>query len=263
MPLATAADGTRLYVQAQGQGEPLLLLAGQASDHREWVGVRDDFLPRHQVIVMDYRGTGRSDKPQNPAYSTRGFAQDAVAVLDHLGLARAHVYGISMGGRVAQWLAIDHPQRVGALVLGATTPGNAHGVARESALTEAMRRGDWASLRHTLASPAWMQAHPAFEARMAEMDATPAPAFARRLHYLASEGHDSWQDLPSITRPTLVLHGTDDEINVPANGALLAGRIPGAQLALIDSARHSYFEEFRETASRLVLDFLQRHPLRG
>jgi pimeloyl-ACP methyl ester carboxylesterase len=262
MPFATSPDGTRLYFECHGAGTPLLLLAGQASDHREWDGVRADFAAHHRVIVLDYRGTGQSDKPGAPAYSTRGFAQDAVAVLDQLGLDRAHAYGISMGGRVAQWLAIEHPQRLGALVLGATTPGNAHGVARNPAITRAMQRGDWASLRHTLVSPAWMAAHPDFEARMAAMDATPAPGFARRLHYQASEGHDSWLALDRVTAPTLVLHGSDDEINVSANGVLLAERIPGAELQLIDGARHSYFEEYRTVASQRVLDFLRRHPLR-
>ena len=261
MPFATAADGTRLYFECHGTGPSLLLLAGQASDHREWYGVCADFAAHHRVIVLDYRGTGQSDKPSAPAYSTRGFAQDAVAVLDQLGLDRAHAYGISMGGRVAQWLGIDHPQRLGALVLGATTPGNAHGVARDPAITQAMQRGDWASLRHTLASPSWMADHPEFEARMAAMDARPAPAFARRLHYQASEGHDSWLALDRITAPTLVLHGSNDEINPSANGVLLAERIPGAELQLIDGARHSYFEEYRTVASQLVLDFLRRHPL--
>ena len=261
MPFATSPDGTRLYFECHGTGTPLLLLAGQASDHREWDGVCADFAAHHRVILLDYRGTGQSDKPGAPAYSTRGFAQDAVAVLDQLRLDRAHAYGISMGGRVAQWLAIDHPQRLGALLLGATTPGNAHGVARDPAITDAMARGDWASLRPTLVSPSWMAEHPDFEARMASMDATPAPAFARRLHYQASEGHDSWLALDRITAPTLVLHGSNDEINVTANAALLAGRIPGAELQLIEGARHSYFEEYRDLASWRVLDFLWRHPL--
>ena len=99
MPLATTPDGTRLYFETLGSGATLLLLAGQSSDHR--------------VIVLDYRGTGQSDKPRAPAYSTRGFAQDAVTVMDQLGIERAHAYGVSMGGRVAQWLGIDHPQRLG------------------------------------------------------------------------------------------------------------------------------------------------------
>ena len=88
-------------------------------------------------------------------------------------------------------------------------------------------------------------------------------AFARRLHYLASECHDSWDALPRISAPTLVIHGSQDEINPSANGALLARRIPGAELQLIEGARHSYFEEFRAVASQLVLDFLLRHPLQA
>ena len=124
MPFTTSRDGTRLYYECQGQGPALLLLAGQSCDHREWERVAVDFSAHFQVIGWDYRGTGQSDKPEEPSYSTRGFAQDAVAVLDACGLARAHAYGISMGGRVAQWLAIDFPERLGALVLGATTPAN-------------------------------------------------------------------------------------------------------------------------------------------
>ena len=122
-------------------------------------------------------------------------------------------------------------------------------------------RSDWASLRHTLVSPEWSRANPDFDRRMAAMDASPGPAFARRLHYQASEGHDSWPLLPSITAPTLVIHGSQDGVNPSANGRLLAGRIPGAELQLIDGARHSYFEEFRVVASQLVLKFLHRHPL--
>jgi pimeloyl-ACP methyl ester carboxylesterase len=77
----------------------------------------------HRVITFDHRGTGDSDKPERPEYTTRGFAQDVITILDALSIARTHVYGASMGGRVAQMLAIDHPQRVGALVFGCITPG--------------------------------------------------------------------------------------------------------------------------------------------
>ena len=259
MPHALAADGTRLYYETHGRGEPLLLIAGQASDHREWDAVREDFEDAFQVIVYDHRGTGSSDKPRAPAYTTRGFAQDAIALLDHLGLARAHAYGVSMGGRVGQWLGIDHGHRLGALVLGATTPGNAHGVAREPAITQAIQRGQWASLRHTLVSPEWMAANPDFGRRMDAMDRHPAPAFARRLHYQASEAHDSWDALPGIRVPTLVIHGAEDPINPGANAGRLAARIPGAELCLIEGGRHSFHEEFRAIASPAVRDFLQRH----
>src|ERR1044071_744230 len=99
MPFASAADGTRLYFETVGSGDPLVLVNGQGNDHRGWQHVRNDFAERYQVIVHDHRGTGASDKPESPAYTTRGFANDVIAILDHLQLQRAHVYGVSMGGR--------------------------------------------------------------------------------------------------------------------------------------------------------------------
>ncbi len=262
MPFAIAGDGARIGYEVIGAGPPLLLIAGQASDRSTWHRVRDDFAAQHRVIVFDHRGTGDSDKPEAAAYSTRGFAADAIAVLDAAGVARAHVYGISMGGRIGQWLALDHASRVGALVLGCTTPGNAHGVRRPPAVDPELASGDPARMLPYLVSPAWARAHPEVLEELAEAARrSPVPPGARRLHYLASEGHDAWDRLPEIAAPTLVLHGTDDEINVPANASLLAARIPGAELALIDGARHAYFWEHRAEASARVLAFLAAHPM--
>ncbi|MBO0779961.1 MAG: alpha/beta fold hydrolase [Ktedonobacteraceae bacterium] len=265
MPFVTIPDGTRLYYEESGEGEPLLLVSGQGQDHTFWNGVRDDFVNHYRVIVYDNRGTGQSDKPSEPPYSTRGFAQDAIALLDYLGIARAHAYGHSMGGRICQWLGIDHRQRIGALVLGATTPGNAHGVPR-TAEVDALWTNPPADPQEALRaigglflSPAWIETH--LESVMAMFQAPPLPEYARTLHYLASEGHDTWDLLPTISMPTLVIHGSEDLMNPTANAYLLAERIPGAELSLIDGGRHGYLVEFREEASRIVNDFLARHPL--
>ena len=129
MPFAKLPD-VSLYYEEVGTGDPLVLISGQGGDHRGWDFVRDDFAAHYRVITFDHRGTGQSDKPADPPYSTRGFANDAVALLDVLGIQRAHAYGISMGGRICQWLGIEHGDRIGALVLGCTTPGNAHGIQR-------------------------------------------------------------------------------------------------------------------------------------
>ena len=107
----------------------LLLLPGQANSHRWWDGLREPFADRYRTITFDYRGTG--DSPSSPGpWSTASFADDAAAVLDELGVERAAVYGTSMGGRVAQMLAINHPERVRALVLACTTPGGEHAIER-------------------------------------------------------------------------------------------------------------------------------------
>ncbi len=240
---------------------------GQGSDHHGWDLVRDDFTARYRVIVFDHRGTGQSDKPTEPPYSTKGFAADAIALLDHLQIPRAHCYGISMGGRVCQWLAIDYPERVGAVVLGCTTPGNAHGIARPPEVNarmanrpsdpeEAMR-----FLAEQMVTPGWLANHPEYVELLRKRALNPIPGFAQRLHFAASEAHDSWDRLPEIAAPVLVIHGTDDNINPTANAPLLADRIPGAELRLIEGGRHGYFIEFREEASPAVLDFLARHPL--
>lgn len=265
MPFVTVPDGTRLYYEDEGAGEPLLLVAGQRQDHSFWDGVRDDFADRYRVIVYDHRGTGQSDKPGAPPYSTRGFARDAVALLDQLGVARAHAYGHSMGGRIGQWLGIEHGDRLGALVLGATTPGGAHGVPRSAeadALWTQPPAGPQAALRALGAlfwSPAWVEAHP--DAAKRVLQAPPLPDYARLLHYRASEGHDAWDLLPTIRTPTLVIHGGEDRLNPTANAFLLAERIPGAELYLIEGGRHFYPHEFREEAGRAVHEFLARHPL--
>ncbi len=111
MPLVRLPDGTRLFYETIGTGEPLLLIAGQSGDHHAWDRLRETYATRYQVTVFDWRGTGQSDKPQQPPYSTRGFAQDVIALLDAVSIERSHVFGVSMGGRVGQWLGIDYSDR--------------------------------------------------------------------------------------------------------------------------------------------------------
>ncbi|MEU5957455.1 alpha/beta fold hydrolase [Streptomyces sp. NPDC047525] len=259
MPLAEAADGTALHYEVHGSGRPLVLLGGQSNSRRWWDPVRDDFAAAYRTVVVDWRGTGESGHPETDSYSTPGFARDVVAVLDHAGIDRAHVYGTSMGGRVAQWIAADHPERVDRLVLGCTSPGAPHGIERGPEVRAALSQPDAAAahraLKELMYTPGWIArqgAHPVFHT-LGDPD---MPAHARRRHLRASARHDAWDALVRITAPTLVVHGTDDVFNPTANAPLLAERIPGARMRLISGARHAYFEEFAEVATPLVLDFL-------
>jgi pimeloyl-ACP methyl ester carboxylesterase len=264
MAFATTQDGIRLYYETLGNGEePLLFVSGQAGDHHDWDALRDDFAGKHFVIVFDHRGTGQSDKPENPPYSTRGFAQDAITILDDLDIEKTYAYGISMGGRICQWLGIDYPERMGALVLAATTPGNAHGIRRPADVDAALSSGDVLKLTNELVSPEWAARHPEFLAHILDKARNPIPKYAQQLHYRASEGHDTWDLLPSIQAPTLIIHGTNDRVNMTANSPLLAERIPNAELRLIEGGRHAFIEEFREETTPIVMDFLARHPLFG
>ncbi|MEU5418080.1 alpha/beta fold hydrolase [Streptomyces sp. NPDC001407] len=258
MPYATTPDGVRIAYQLQGDGAPLVLLAGQANSHRWWDGIREDFHATRSTITIDYRGTGASDAPETPS-STQQFAEDVIAVLDELGIDRADVYGTSMGGRVAQSLAVHHPRRVRSLVLGCTSPGGHHSVERGDEVRRSLAGPDPAAVRQALLqlmyTPAWLATHPGPYGTLGDPTMS---ARARRQHLTASNRHDMWDALPGIEAPTLVLHGGDDLLNPTANAHLLADRIPGASMVIIPQARHAYFEEFRAIATPLVLDFLGR-----
>ncbi|MFC3997383.1 alpha/beta fold hydrolase [Nocardiopsis sediminis] len=266
MSHAIAADSARIHYTALGSGgDPLLLLSGQSLDHRMWAGVDTALARRHRVILLDARGTGGSDTPEPPdgaaGYTTRLFADDALAVLDALGIGRAHVYGFSMGGRVAQVLAAMAPERVGALVLGSTGPGGTLEAARPPEATRALRRAASPEGRDAVAdlffTPAWGGAHPGIVASILPANTR----HAQRLHYAASSGHDAEGLLGAIRAPTLVLHGGDDLLTPAANAGILADRIPGARVHIFPGARHGYLHEARPEADGAVLDFLAAHPL--
>ncbi|MGA4839936.1 alpha/beta fold hydrolase [Streptomyces sp. G45] len=265
MPHAYAPDGTALHYELCGAGEPLVLLSGQSNDRRWWDPVVEDFAAGFTVVRIDWRGTGDSDRPDSESYSTRGFADDVVAVLDDAGIDRARVYGTSMGGRVAQWLAAEHPARVERLVLGCTSPGAPHGVERGPEVRRALSQRDPAAARRALLelmyTPAWIAAQEAAgRTEFTTLGDPTMPGHARRRHLRASARHDAWDALPRIKAPTLVVHGSDDAFNPTANAPLIAGRIPGARTHLVPGARHAYFEEFASVATPLVLDFLDERP---
>ncbi|MGW2331832.1 alpha/beta fold hydrolase [Streptomyces sp. NPDC001700] len=253
---ARALDGTPLAYQREGTGPPLVLLAGQANNHHWWDGVRADFHTTHSTLTLDWRGTGDSGKPDEP-YSTRGLADDVIAVLDHLDIERADLYGTSMGGRVAQWIAARHPARVRRLVLGCTSPGGPHATERDNAVRRSLIQPDPRASREALIdlmyTPAWRSAHPGPYTTLGDPG---MPPHARRRHLVASNEHDAWDVLPEIGAPTLILHGDDDRLTPAANAPLLASRIPDARTHLFEGARHGYFEECRMRASAIVSSFL-------
>lgn len=247
--MARADDGAGIAWRSTGEGEPLLLVSGQAVDSSSWDSVAPAFAESFRVITFDHRGTGRSEGGTDEAYSTRSFARDALAVLDDAGVDRAHVYGHSMGGRVAQWLAIDAPDRVAALVLGATTAGDEGGVPRSPEATADLASGD----PDRLARLFFADGHRREDAE-AFFDQK-ATTRAKRLHRQASRAHDTWDLLGQISEPTLVIHGADDEMTPPGNAEVVAERIPDSRLVLLPGARHGYYLEHPE-ATEVVVDFL-------
>lgn len=256
---ATAQDGTRIAFKLAGEGSPLVLLPGQSNDHRWWLRTLDLYAERHTCILIDPRGTGDSGAPEGP-YSTRQMAGDVLAVLDELGIERTHFYGASMGGRVAQWFAADHPDRLCALVIGCTSPGHAHGVERDLGVRALMSDPDREQRKknvlNLMYSPEWLAANPGPYAVLGSRGMAP---HAVRAHLQASDTHDAWDALPLIKAPTLVLHGQLDRMTPADNVELFTSRIPNAVGHIFPYARHAYFDECAVESAELVLDHLDAH----
>ena len=175
-------------------------------------------------------------------------AADAVAVLDAAGIARAHVYGMSMGGMIAQELALRYPERVGALVLGATAPGGASAtspdpeilafLARRAALPD--EEGRWASVPYVYSVRTRSEGGQRIGEDFARRRSYAFHPDGYRAQLAAALRHDAGARLGAITAPTLVVHGAEDRMVPPENGRTLAAAIPGAESLLLDDAAHLY-----------------------
>ncbi|WP_284985864.1 alpha/beta fold hydrolase [Arthrobacter sp. fls2-241-R2A-172] len=246
MNFAEAPDGTGLAWTSEGEGEPLLLIAGQATAMDGW-GPTAELLSRfYRVIRFDHRGIGRSGRGDADRYTTRLLAEDAAAVLSAAGADNAHVYGHSMGGRVGQWLAIDHPETVRTLILAATSGGKWPDPATqpERAALEALVGGDMSRLEPLFFDADWVQRNP--DATHAFFN-SPASAWAKARHFRASRDHDAWSALGSIKAPTLILHGTVDRLTPLPNALLLRRHIPRSVLVRVPGAGHGLHLDRPET----------------
>jgi len=259
MPHA-AVDGTSLYYERRGDGEPLLLIQGMSGTHLTWgepflAALGDDL----EMVVYDHRGVGSSGDQGQPV-TIAGLADDAAGVLDALGWERAHVLGISMGGMVAQELTLRHPERVGRLVLGCTYPGGPEGQLADPALIQqlagAMLSGDRELALRTGYAANLSAGHVADDAHWepfhAMATALPVAVPVIMAQMQAVMGHDASARLRSIGAPTLVIHGTVDQMLPVANGEVIAGLIPNARLELLEGVGHMFWWEQPERSAALV-----------
>lgn len=236
-PLATADDGVPIAFEEHGTGVPLLLIAGQATGMHGWGPFALALAADHRTIVFDHRGIGDSGAGDPTRYSTRLFADDALAVLDAAGVSAAHVLGHSMGGRVAQWLAAEHPTRVRRLVLIGTTATDRAGgpdERRDPAAIADLLSGDRERMVPLFFDAGWAEANPEAVAGFFDRVAS-RPAL--RGHFAASRDHDAREVLGRIRAETLVIHGRGDALTPLAHARLLAAAIPRARLLEFD-ARH-------------------------
>lgn len=259
---------TRLHVERSGAGEPLLLVTGFAISSEVFLPVLDRYARDYDCIRYDNRGAGRSPAPWRPT-SIPELAGDAVRLLDALELETAHVYGLSMGGMIAQEVAIRFPDRVRALVLGATSHGGPRAVLPSPRVAAALTsRGAPAELRAQLVARAlfseqFRREQPeAVRAHLRTLAEHPASARGVLSHLTASTYHDTRARLHRIAAPTLVLHGGADELTPVANAHLLAAGIPDATLSVLPGVGHGYLLEQPAEAHRRFTQWLaERSPV--
>lgn len=263
-PLPDADLGSRqLHYERQGSGAPLLLIQGMAAHHKIWgeqflAGLSDDF----DVVAYDHRGIGAStDVPGQ--FTTADLADDAVALLDVLGWPVTHIMGISLGGMVAQELAIGHPERVDKLVLGcsyAGGPGSTLAAPGPMRMLEAMNTRDVDLAIRTAyeanLSQGFRDDAARFEPFRSASLAVPVPVPTVLRQAQAAFVHDTSPRLAKVTAPTLVLHGTADDMLVVDNGAHIAGLIPGARLTTLDGVGHLFWWEQPDSVAELVRSHL-------
>jgi len=252
-------QGTKIYWDELVLPAPVLLIMGLGYTSAMWYRTRPALAQHFRTIAFDNRGVGLSDVPPGP-YSIVGMAADAAAVLDAAGVARAHVFGVSMGGMIAQEFALQYPARTSSLILGCTGAGGPSAVRAYSGVIDILAaRGmtleqareavlpyiyDAATPREkidedTRVRQRWL---PSLEGYMAQL--------------LAILAWECYSRIAQITAPTLVIHGKSDALVPPGNGELIAARIPGAKLVLLEHASHLFTTDQTEAANEEILEFL-------
>ncbi len=249
-------------------GEPVLLVMGLGYPSDMWFRWLPEVTARYRVLVFDNRGTGRTGVPPGP-YTIEGMAADARAVLDAAGVEHAHVVGASMGGMIAQELTLGSPERVRSLVLACTGPGGSAHVQPEAAALEmaAARAGLGPDEAAELAVPFVYAPHTPRERIDEDLAVraahpTDSAGYAHQLGAIITFAGTA-DRLPTLQVPTLVLHGLEDRLIVPANAELLARSIPGAELALLEDASHILMTDQPRRSTDVVLDFLAAHAGSG
>lgn len=267
MPIAKCGDISLEYYD-EGSGPPLLMIRGLGTQCTTWgepllAALREDF----RVVRFSNRGTGLSDKPGG-AITVRTLADDAAALLDALGIEKAHVFGVSLGGMIAQELALGHPDRVDGLVLGCTYVGGEHAVQASTETRAALMPDPTLSAEENIRRT-WplvmvedsIARHRDFIEEMLAVELkTPTPRETIVQQMGAVQSFDTYDRLPSLDKRTLIVHGDSDLLIPDDNARILHERIPGSQVEIIPSAGHMFFWEYPGKTASMLKSFLLKVP---
>jgi 3-oxoadipate enol-lactonase len=259
MPQAKVGEIELSYERA-GSGPPLLMIMGMSGTFDHWsadflADLRQDF----ETIVYDHRGVGASSRLQGPMTIAR-LVEDAAGLLTALELESAHVLGISLGGMVAQELALNHHERIRALTLGCTYCGGEGSSLTSEEVMRKLAEGMMSGERERAIRAAWevnvspkLAADDEAYARFKEIGlhrAVPVEVIMEQMRAITE--HDTSARLPQIALPTLVIHGTLDQMLPVQNGRMIAGLIPDSRLEIFEGAGHLFFWEQPERSAELV-----------
>jgi pimeloyl-ACP methyl ester carboxylesterase len=246
--IVNGLDGrTRLYWESTGTGDPVLLIHGLGLSGGAWWRTVDALAPTMRVITFDHRGVGQSESLAY-AYTTETMADDAVSILDDLSIERVHLYGFSLGGMIAQQVALRHPERVQSLVLGGTHSGGRRAAFPEPEVAAFFRRrarmpseeAAWASVPYNYGPRSRAEQVDRIAEDIERRQRSPFNERAYRAQLLAAWLHNCYRRLDRIRAPTLVVHGALDRIIPVANAHKTAERVRGAKLRILDDAGHLY-----------------------
>jgi pimeloyl-ACP methyl ester carboxylesterase len=257
-------NGIDIYYETDGQGDPLVLIMGLRRN-AEWWYCQISTLSRHfRVLAFDNRGAGRSDKP-GMEYSIRLFADDTAGLMDALDMKQAHVLGISMGGYIAQELALNYPEKIKSLILGCTGPGGTRAVPMNSERLKTFTANEGLTPTQILRkdmdiyfSDEYLKNHLEKIEEFIEISLRyyqPPDAFGRQ--FAACLKHDTVKRLRHIAVPTLIMSGNDDPLVPPENSRILKELIPHAELYFYPGCRHCFFIEKGEQFNQKLITFLK------
>jgi pimeloyl-ACP methyl ester carboxylesterase len=260
-----------MYYEVHGNGFPLVLVSGYSASSESW----DVLVPKvrelskhYKVVTLDNRGTGRSSTPEGD-YSIKTMGNDVAGLLDSLRISKAHILGQSMGGMIAQELAINHPKKVNGLILVSTTP---RGFAYDAIPGQ---REAHEKLRWMFAPPPDMPSEALLEemmrlcyhkeffdknkaSMMTFIPKYPTSLSTLQKHYDAIVKFDTYNRLEMIRSRTLVIHGEDDRLVNPEGPRMLAKQIPNAELKMFKQAGHAVLQEKWQETKPAILNFLKR-----
>jgi 3-oxoadipate enol-lactonase len=274
MPTTHVGD-IDIYYEEHGSGDPLVLIMGLATDSQAWILQVPEFAKHYRTVIFDNRGVGRTSKPGGE-YTIAQMADDTAGLMDALGIARAHVLGVSMGGMIAQELALKHPERVRGLVLACTFAEPDAGVEETRRLSIAQFGGSIGPDGTLKIDPAQLDPMMFFQHLMPMV--FNADYLQRELPTLiqlfggalqwgfnvdailsqvqATMTHRCTERLENIKSPTLVLTGDADLLVPPRNSKILAEKIPKAKLIVVSGGSHGFNFETPDVFNRHVLEFL-------